>query len=1092
MKFILQIAFEKCYQELLLNNQEYVNMFGDYISPNSSCIQSLFCEYEGDTLYTKFPQTKGEKFRNDLLVFTLESILQIPLYIDPNKGKAIENTERFISQELYQEYITVEREVDPEMHFLFYVSLTDIEAISNIKKFVSQLPHNLSFYIDVVALPNEISKLYKHEDFEKEDIKLMADNLQKIISFKNEIQEEESFCQHEKNVAFRNIFFLQNVDEAGHAKKFNKEKLTWVFGNLLLSFIEGYDHISDRRLYDEITTFAIETFEIDKYKIINNWAFHVFKQLYDKIIKRKDGNQNVNKDKVNKIYRDILEEEKKALEKISNLPDNEVQEYLDKWKEELEKKIIEKIVDADLNNGERQLLLSYFENITNRDLLELEDFDISNFDLFDDIYIPYIDESLGKDNPYNKLKDIILQIQQIKKKIEERQKRINEKRQIIDKNYRRDGQWKDGGYQIGDDIFKIHHSDLLDKKDTNQGELFSQYEPEPSNTLPKSADLKKYFPPIKNQGKQGACSSFSLTSVFEYFLNNETHKNDDMSEAYVYYNAREIQGDTSIDEGANLYNVIRGMVDKGVCLEELCPYDSSVFDKRPSNEAYENGKDHTVTSAKDVPISVEIVKSAIKDGYPVIGCFRIFESLQENTSGYIPMPSDYERNHEEEKFHAMVICGYNDKHGHFIVRNSWGTDFGDNGYCYLPYSYLRDSDLTRYAVAITGINANSFIAHKPDEDDYNFDQKDSNIQYAILLNLLKEEEYKLEEDRARLKDLIFELRRVVEELKNRDDLITLQDNTDDQLDKISKEITEIQKQKNEISLANFRWVHIIHAFLLVISGIVSGIGVYQSNKKVWIPSAVIAGLTVIFWIFCLWKSKNDKIKKLDRQIQELEEMNNSLNKSLADKNNLRDRVIMILNTIGDINDSVHLNRDLLNAIIITLNECYEQITKYLDNLPDNEAYNDDGLLYKDWFKEIEPQIDNIDLLKKLLMDNKDGDYKSVLRDVQNEILRKLNNLFDKDIDSIYNNGTSPEWNKFLNIVHNRKVYAQIDSVKYESDPNRAERKQCAYLLSDLEKKPELFDCSKTDIDSLSKNRFIFLYVKKVTLNELVLFNNCNK
>lgn len=1088
MKFILQVAFEKCYQELLLNTQEYVNKFGDYTSPNNSCIQSLYCEYESDTLYAKFPQTRGEEFRNDLLVFTLESILQVPLFIDPNKGKAIENSGRFISQELYQEFINIEREVDPEMHFLFYVSLTNDESISNIKKFVSQLPHNLSFFIDVVAIPNDISNIYKHEEFKSEDIKLMANNLQKIINFKNETKGEEMSNQRERNVAFRNIYFLQNVDEAGHAKKFDKKRITHVFGNLVLSFIEGYDHISDKRLYDDITTFAIETFELDKYEIINNWAFHIFKQLYNKIINRGDNDRNIDKNKVNNIFREILEEEKKALGKINNLPDNEVQKYLDNWKEELKKKIIEIIIDADFNNGERQLLLSYFENITNRDLLELEDFDISNFDLFDDIYIPYIDQSLDKDNPYNKLKGIILQIQQIKKEIKERQKRVNEKRQIIDKDYHRDGQWKDGGYQIGDDIFKIHHSELLDENGSNQDELFSQYEPKPSNSLPKSADLKKYFSPIKNQGKQGACSSFSLTSVFEYFLNNETHKEDDMSEAYVYYNAREIQGDTNIDEGANLYNVIRGMADKGVCLEELCPYDSNVFDKRPSNEAYEDGKEHTVTTAKNVPISVETVKSAINDGYPVVGCFRVFKSLQENTSGYIPMPSDYERTHEEEKFHAMVICGYNDKHGHFIVRNSWGTDFGDNGYCYLPYSYLRDSDLTRYAVTITGIDANAFIGHKPDEEDYNYDKKDSNIQYAILLNLLKEEEHKLEEDRTRLKKLISELKNVIEKLKSRDDLITLQDKADDQFHKITKDITEIQKQKKEISLANFKWVHIIHAILLCISGIATGYGISQSNQKVWEPSTIIAALSVISWIFWLWKSKNEKIKEFDCQINELEEKIKSLNQTIDEKNNLRNRLIMILDTIGDIDNSANSNRELLNAIIITLNECYDQITKYLDNIPDNQIESDE-LLYKEWFKEIEPQFDNVNLLKKLLVNNKDGDYKSVLREIQKEIIKKLNNLFDKDIDSIYNNGNSPEWNEFLNIVHNRKVYAQIDSVKFESDPHRAERKQCAYLLSDLENKPDLGDCCKTDIDSLSKNRFIFLSVKKVTLDELLLFKN---
>ena len=89
----------------------------------------------------------------------------------------------------------------------------------------------------------------------------------------------------------------------------------------------------------------------------------------------------------------------------------------------------------------------------------------------------------------------------------------------------------------------------------------------------------------------------------------------------------------------------------------------------------------------------------------------------------------------------------------------------------------------------------------------------------------------MEEDRGRLKDLISEFKRVVEELKNRDDLITLQDDTDDQLDKISKEITEIQKQEKGISLGNFKWVHIIHALSLAFSGGATGYAIYQNNKN---------------------------------------------------------------------------------------------------------------------------------------------------------------------------------------------------------------------------------------------------------------------
>jgi C1A family cysteine protease len=48
--------------------------------------------------------------------------------------------------------------------------------------------------------------------------------------------------------------------------------------------------------------------------------------------------------------------------------------------------------------------------------------------------------------------------------------------------------------------------------------------------------------------------------------------------------------------------------------------------------------------------------------------------------------------------HAMLIVGYT---GNFyIIKNSWGTEWGDKGYCYVPKNVLEQSDPELVAVLV--------------------------------------------------------------------------------------------------------------------------------------------------------------------------------------------------------------------------------------------------------------------------------------------------------------------------------------------------------------------------------------------------------
>ena len=43
--------------------------------------------------------------------------------------------------------------------------------------------------------------------------------------------------------------------------------------------------------------------------------------------------------------------------------------------------------------------------------------------------------------------------------------------------------------------------------------------------------------------------------------------------------------------------------------------------------------------------------------------------------------------------HAVMAVGYNDDKKVIIVRNSWGVNWGDNGYFYMPYAFITDKNM---------------------------------------------------------------------------------------------------------------------------------------------------------------------------------------------------------------------------------------------------------------------------------------------------------------------------------------------------------------------------------------------------------------
>ena len=166
-----------------------------------------------------------------------------------------------------------------------------------------------------------------------------------------------------------------------------------------------------------------------------------------------------------------------------------------------------------------------------------------------------------------------------------------------------------------------------------------------------------------------------------------------------------------------------------------------------SKEAYEDAMTHKIKVAKNVKINHDDITSALSEGYPVTISLKIFDSFGNQSKGFVYRPTDEEITENKYGNHAMVICGYSEEDKVYIVRNSWGKGFGDNGYCYIPFSYIEDSNLTNSACVIISINEGEEVKGAGQQTAVSFNKTDMEIRYSIIRILVDEEKQLLNKNK---------------------------------------------------------------------------------------------------------------------------------------------------------------------------------------------------------------------------------------------------------------------------------------------------------------------------------------------------------
>jgi len=119
--------------------------------------------------------------------------------------------------------------------------------------------------------------------------------------------------------------------------------------------------------------------------------------------------------------------------------------------------------------------------------------------------------------------------------------------------------------------------------------------------------------------------------------------------------------------------------------------DLKEVEEKPPAPAYADGLKSRVNVYQRLTQNLNQLKGCLASGYPFVFGFTVYESFESPAvakTGIVPMPDP--NTEQAVGGHAVVAVGYDDTQQHFIVRNSWGTGWGMNGYCTMPYAYLTD------------------------------------------------------------------------------------------------------------------------------------------------------------------------------------------------------------------------------------------------------------------------------------------------------------------------------------------------------------------------------------------------------------------
>ncbi|RZI46556.1 C1 family peptidase [Candidatus Finniella inopinata] len=227
-------------------------------------------------------------------------------------------------------------------------------------------------------------------------------------------------------------------------------------------------------------------------------------------------------------------------------------------------------------------------------------------------------------------------------------------------------------------------------------------------SLAKTIDAANALFPVYDQGNLGSGAANASAAALQFKGLQEKFDKATPSRLFIYYNERANDStlDVTQDSGASIADSLAAITRFGACPESEWKYSDDttssnpLFTQKPSAKCYADAlkdADTDSTATAGIPQNsntLHLFKTILNHNNPILLGLNLYESFKSDDvaqSGMVPMPNT--TSEQLKGGHALMVTGYNDATQRITIRNSWGSSWGDKGYCYVPYDYITNADL---------------------------------------------------------------------------------------------------------------------------------------------------------------------------------------------------------------------------------------------------------------------------------------------------------------------------------------------------------------------------------------------------------------